>query len=152
MNRLFVLLGVGLFLAVLGGGAVVYVVEFDGKSNVFSKSQSNSVGTFKKRSFNIKRLKRLADKKSDPADFSSIDPKRIHEDREVVVVNPPKEFVKSIRKIGFQVLETQNFEELGLSVLRLRTPSGQSVRSARRTLLNKFPLLLIDLNHQFELS
>ena len=69
-----------------------------------------------------------------------------------MVVNPPKEFVKSIRKIGFQVLETQNFEDLGLSVLRLRTPSGQSVRSARRTLLNKFPLLLIDLNHQFELS
>jgi len=47
MNRLFVLLGVGLFLAVLGSGAVVYVVEFEGKSNVFSKSQSNSVALLK---------------------------------------------------------------------------------------------------------
>ena len=67
-------------------------------------------------------------------------------------MNPPKEVAKSIRKLGFQVLEFKIFVELGLTVVRLRTPSGQSVRSARRTLLNKFPMLLIDLNHQFELS
>ena len=40
MNRLFVLLGVGLVLAVLGGGAVIYVVEFEGKATVIAKTHS----------------------------------------------------------------------------------------------------------------
>jgi subtilisin family serine protease len=70
----------------------------------------------------------------------------------VVVVDPPKDFSSTVGSLGFAITETVSLGDLGIKVVRLRVPSGQTVRSARRLLLGRYPGLVVDANHQFDPS
>ncbi|HJP21137.1 MAG TPA: S8 family serine peptidase [Alphaproteobacteria bacterium] len=71
---------------------------------------------------------------------------------EVVVSNAPKGFARSVRGLGFSVLERVSLKELSVEIFRLRIPRASSVGQALKLLKRQFPGLEIDANHQFDLS
>jgi hypothetical protein len=80
--------------------------------------------------------------------------KRAPEDRyekgEVLVVDPPKNFINGAKRLGFKVIETARLSGLGLDVYRMKAPTGTSVAEARRALAAEFPGLTVDANHHFD--
>lgn len=71
---------------------------------------------------------------------------------ELIVVNPSRHFEINAEPMGFDILERQNFPQLKLSVLRLRTPSKYSVPEAKTYLAQKFPRLNVDANHTYDIT
>ncbi len=151
MARLIIFLGIAIALAGAGWGGIVYFNNKDKKPVVASSASSQS-GKQNKRSFNKDRLVALAKKQTAPAFLSTFDPENSYEEGEVVVVDPPKDFSNSVSGLGFGIIETVRLGDLDITVVRLRVPSGQTVRSARRVLLGRFPGLIVDANHQFDPS
>ena len=80
--------------------------------------------------------------------------KRPPEDRfeqgEVLVVDPPKDFINGAKRLGFKVIETARLSGLDIDVYRMKVPGGTSVVEARRMLAAEFPGLTVDANHHFE--
>lgn len=74
------------------------------------------------------------------------------ESSEVLVANPPKGFENAVKAMGFGIIEKMTLDGLGMEVLRLRVPQGLTVRTAVKTLREKFPGVNIDANHQFDPS
>jgi subtilisin family serine protease len=78
------------------------------------------------------------------------DPSNQFEAAEVVVLNPPKNFIAGVSASGYKVLESERLDGLGFSMIRLRIPRGKTVPQAVRELSGKYPGAIIDANHQFE--
>ena len=98
----------------------------------------------------IKRLKNKDDgKKSGSQKFN---PETSFEDGELIVINPPRNFLGTIRLMGFSLIERVRLTELNLEVQRLRIPTGMKVPKARTLLRGRFPGLSIDANHVFDPS
>ncbi len=148
MVRVLIFLVISIVLAAAAWGGIV----FFSKKDTTPPEAATSGATSGKAKLNKKRLEVLAKKRAAPTNFSTFDPENSYEDGEVVVVDPPKDFANLVRGIGFTVIESVNLGDLGITVVRLRVPSGQTVRSARRTLLGRFPGLVVDANHQFDPS
>ena len=87
-------------------------------------------------------------------DFESrkFDPDNSFEEGELIVINPPKNFLGTIRLMGFSLIERVRLTELNLEVQRLRIPAGMNVPKARTLLRGRFPGLSIDANHVFDPS
>ena len=66
-----------------------------------------------------------------------------------MVSNAPRDFATIAAGMGYRVVETVGLESLGMTVLRVRIPRGQTVPGARRELAARFPGASIDANHQF---
>ncbi len=80
------------------------------------------------------------------------DPKDRFEPGEVIVLNPPKRFGADIGALGFTVLEKVSFSGLSASVFRLGIPPGKTVRASLKSLSGRFPGLVADANHNYELQ
>ena len=80
------------------------------------------------------------------------DPDTSFEEGELIVINPPKSFLGTIRLMGFSLIERVRMTELNLEVQRLRIPAGMNVPKARTLLRGRFPGLSIDANHVFDPS
>jgi hypothetical protein len=151
VGRILMFLGIAAVLAAGGWGGIVYFNKKDTKPVSAAKTATTKTAK-KKRSFNKERFVALAKQQTDPANFSSFDPENSYEEGEMVVVDPPKGFSNSVGSLGFAITETVSLGDLGITVVRLRVPSGQTVRSARRVLLGRYPGLVVDANHQFDPS
>jgi subtilisin family serine protease len=149
LARILIFLFIAIALAAAGWGTIVYVNKKEDKKPPISADSGSTAGKSK---LNEKRLKDLANKRAASANFSTFDPENSYEDGEVVVVDPPKDFASLAQGLGFTVIESVSLGDLGITVVRLQVPSGQTVRSARRTLLGRFPGLIVDANHQFDPS
>lgn len=151
MIRIIIFLGVAVLLALAGWGGIVFFDKkkpmpiVDATSKIKSKSQ-------KKRSFNKDRFANVAKDKPAAVVPQAFDPENSYEEAEIVVVDPPNNFSSLIGSLGFSIIETVRLGSLGITVVRLSVPAGQSVRSARRVLLGQFPGLVVDANHQFDPS
>ncbi len=153
MLRIAMILGGVAVVAGIGWGVIVFMSKKDPKQVVQAESKAaKAIPKKKKRTFDAKRLKDLKEKKADPTQFSSFDPENSYEEGELVVVDPPAGFAEGASSLGFTILERVQLEELSFSVFRVRIPSGQNVRSARRSLLGRYPGLIIDANHQYDPS
>jgi hypothetical protein len=80
------------------------------------------------------------------------DPDTSYEEGELIVINPPKSFLGTIRLMDFSLLERVRMTELNLEVQRQRIPAGMDVPKARTLLRGRFPGLSIDANHVFDPS
>ena len=80
------------------------------------------------------------------------DPDNSFEEGELIVINPPKNFLGTIRLMGFSLIERVRLTDLNLEVQRLRIPAGMKVPRARTLLRGRFPGLSIDANHVFDPS
>jgi len=83
---------------------------------------------------------------------STFNPDTSFEPGEVVIAEPPAGFEDKIRAAGFHVMEHINLGKLGLSIVRVATPSGMSVSDAIKKLAIILPGVTIDANHQYEES
>lgn len=83
---------------------------------------------------------------------NGIDPDDDFEPGEVLVANPPRNFDRRVKELGFGVLERVQMKDIGFEIWRLETPPGMSVRDAIQALGKSFPGLTIDANHRFDLS
>ena len=85
-------------------------------------------------------------------DSRNFDPDNSFEEGELIVINPPKNFLGTIRLMGFTLIERVRLTDLDLEVQRLRIPAGMKVPRARTLLRGRFPGLSIDANHVFDPS
>lgn len=69
---------------------------------------------------------------------------------ELVVINPPKNFVSSIASMGFKILEALRLEGFGLVLYRLEVPKGMTVPAARKIVAVLYPGAAVDANHRYE--
>ena len=101
----------------------------------------------------VKGLKRIEteDGKRAPGSWQ-FDPDTSFEEGELIVINPPKNFLGTIRLMGFSLIERVRLTDLNLEVQRLRIPAGMKVPKARTLLRGRFPGLSIDANHVFDPS
>jgi len=83
------------------------------------------------------------------SDFGK-NPESFYEEGEVVVVNPPKNFLEVAGQLGFSVLERVNLDQVGLMIFRMGTPPGKTVPESRALLARRMPGLNMDANHQFQ--
>ena len=77
-------------------------------------------------------------------------PESFYEKGELVVINPLGKFLGVAGRLGFSVLEKVQLSELGLTLYRMGTPSGKTVKEARAMLARRFPGLNMDVNQQFQ--
>ena len=82
----------------------------------------------------------------------TFDPDTSFEEGELIVINPPRDFLGAIRLLGFSLIERVRMTDLNLEVQRLRIPAGMDVPKARTLLRGRFPGLTIDANHVFDPS
>ncbi len=71
---------------------------------------------------------------------------------ELLIANVPDQFVESVRGLGFTIIETVPLRHLGLTVYRLRTPSGTPVDEARRLLAARYPTATVDAHHLYRIQ
>jgi len=83
---------------------------------------------------------------------SNFNPTTAFEAGEVVLADPPHGFEDKIRPQGFRVTEHVRLSKLGLSLVRVATPSGMSVPDAIRVLARELPGVTVDANTHFDPS
>lgn len=83
---------------------------------------------------------------------STFNPATAYEPGEVVLADPPRDFEDKIRPLGFRVTEHVRLAKLGLSLVRVATPSGMSVPDAIALLSRELPGVTIDANAKFDPS
>ncbi len=79
-------------------------------------------------------------------------PEEWFEANEVVVANPPPDFIATVSAEGFGPLEKFRLDTLSFEVLRLRTPAGVGVHEAVAGLRQRFPSIVTDADHQYRLA
>ncbi len=82
--------------------------------------------------------------------WGSIPPERQYEPGEVMVADPDRNFTTSAAAVGFGVLESIRFNNIGSTVLRLSIPFGMSIEDARRSLKSRLPGLTVDANNHYQ--
>jgi hypothetical protein len=82
--------------------------------------------------------------------WGSTPPERQYEPGEVVVADPDRNFAASAYAVGFNVLESIRFNNIGSTILRLSVPFGMSIEDARSSLKSRFPGLTVDANHHYQ--
>jgi hypothetical protein len=65
---------------------------------------------------------------------------------EIVVLGDRPETLASVRRLGFRLIEARPFAALGLSVLKLSTPTGLDARQGVALLHARYPDLTVDVN------
>ena len=129
---------IGLVLGPGDATAATKILEYDKSGKQVIKK-----GSAKKKSSAKRGARRTFS--NDPTD-----PVNKFEPGELVVSNAPRDFATIAAGMGYRVVETVGLESLGMTVLRVRIPRGQTVPGARRELAARFPGASIDANHQFE--
>ncbi len=143
-----------ILVLVLGAAGVGYLfISSDSKSSKVARyaggskvkaSQAISSGSRLKRPSLRARLSRLG-----LSDFAK-SPESFYEKGELVVTNPPGNFLSVAGQLGFSVLEKVQLSELGLTLYRIGTPVGKTVIEARAMLARRIPGLNMDVNQQFQ--
>ena len=101
----------------------------------------------------IKGLKRVETKDSGLESGSrKFDPDTSFVEGELIVINPPRDFLGAIQLTDFSLIERVQLTEMNLEIQRLRIPAGMNVPEARTFLRGLFPELTIDANHVFDPS
>lgn len=68
---------------------------------------------------------------------------------EVIIVDPPAGFVRAMRNDGYSLIERLTLERLGITLVRLRTPSNINALEAIRAINDRYPSLIVDVNQRF---
>jgi len=63
---------------------------------------------------------------------------------ELVIIEPPAKFAAGAEALGFLVVQRRHLSNLGLRIIHVRAPVGESVDSAVDLLRGRFPGLVID--------
>jgi subtilisin family serine protease len=70
--------------------------------------------------------------------------------RQLVVIEPARDFAQQAGALGFAVLERRQLAALGFSTMRLRLPAGMSGADGQQLLHAHFPGLVVDYNDLYE--
>jgi hypothetical protein len=70
--------------------------------------------------------------------------------RDIVVADPPEEFEAAARGLELEILERVPLAGLDIELWWLRAPPSLAVESAIAELRERFPRLIIDVNHRFD--
>lgn len=101
----------------------------------------------------VKGLKRVETKGGGQEIGSrKFDPDTSFVEGELIVINPPRDFLDAIRLMDFSLIERVQLTEMNLEIQRLRIPADMKVPEARTFLRGLFPELTIDANHVFDPS
>lgn len=122
-------------LGVVGADAKVSILE-SGKIKTFNPGSSSAKGG-----------------KKPPKHLFHVDPKdpaNQFELGQLLVTNAPRGFSRAVAPLGYQVIEQNELDGLGIVVLVVEVPKGKSVPEAERELSGRFPSAIIDANHTFE--
>ncbi|MBL4747961.1 MAG: S8 family serine peptidase [Magnetovibrio sp.] len=71
---------------------------------------------------------------------------------ELIISNPPEGFQDKIGAGGFSVVEYIGLGNLGMSIARIKIPSGMTIKDAKRTLARILPGVTIDANTYYDPS
>lgn len=71
---------------------------------------------------------------------------------EVLAANPPAGFEDAVSALGFQVREIADLRQLDLRLYRMRTPPRTTVPAAVKALRTRFPEMITDANHRYEVT
>ena len=69
---------------------------------------------------------------------------------EIIVINPPAGFAGQVQALGYSIIDTTQLAGIGITVTRLRIPSGTPLPQGRQQLAARFPGLTLDYNHLYE--
>ena len=75
-----------------------------------------------------------------------------HQPGEVLAANPPAGFEDAVSALGFQVREIADLRKLDLRLYRMRTPPRTTVPAAVQALRSRFPGMIADANHLYEVT
>jgi hypothetical protein len=71
---------------------------------------------------------------------------------EILVANAPRNFQADMAGLNLKLIEKFGIKKLGIEVLRLKLPEGQSVKKSIRNLATRYPSAAIDANHRYDMS
>ncbi len=80
------------------------------------------------------------------------DPANQFEPGELLIANAPRGFVGQLGNLGYQLVEQIELGAVDLSLAVVQIPRGKSVPEAVRELTQRFPGIMIDANHLFEVQ
>jgi hypothetical protein len=69
---------------------------------------------------------------------------------EIIVADPPQDFLPKVRAAGYSMVENIRLTNLGGAIYRMKIPQGSTINREQRALANLFPGVLIDVNHHFQ--
>ncbi len=73
-----------------------------------------------------------------------------YESGEILVADPPQNFLPKVRGAGYSMVENIRLTNLGGDIYRMKIPPGSTISREQRALANLFPGVLIDVNHHFQ--
>ena len=114
-------------------GEVTGVVESEGTENSSSPPDTRKPGK----------------KETGSQDPSNIPPEALVEPGEVIIVDPPAGFVRAMREDGYSLIERLTLEQIGITLVRLRTPSNINAIEGVRAINKRYPSLIADVNQRF---
>ena len=62
---------------------------------------------------------------------------------EIVIVDPPKEFGQTVARLGFVVIDKNNYAEIDFTSYRVRIPKGFEVETAKDYLRQQVPGVIL---------
>lgn len=80
-------------------------------------------------------------------DPRTLPPEMRFEPGEVLVADPPSGFDRTVRQLGFAIIDRATLQALSVDVYRLRVPNGTTVPAAVSRLRRQFPGVGVDANH-----
>ena len=82
--------------------------------------------------------------------WGSTPPALQYEPGEIIVADPPQDFLTKVRAAGYSMVEDIQLVNLGGAIYRMKIPPGSTIVREQRALANLFPGILIDVNHRYQ--
>lgn len=80
------------------------------------------------------------------------DPQKDIENRELVLINPPQNFSRSLQLSGYKVTEKIKLPQLGMVMFRVRIPAAKTIDQGLAKVQGLLPGVTIDANHRYRLA
>ncbi len=136
-------------ILVLGAAGIGYLVVSSGSKSPKAARYAGVAATKVTQVTRPGVRRKRASRRVRLSDFGR-NPESFYEKGELVVTNPPQNFLSVAGQLGFSVLEKVRLSELDLTLYRMGTPSGKTVMEARAMLARRIPGLNMDANQQFQ--
>ena len=73
-----------------------------------------------------------------------------HDDDELLVLDPPADYLRHLPDMGLEVLDVTHLAGMGSKLYHLRIIDGRHPHHARRAHGERFPQVVVDAHHHFE--
>ncbi len=148
-NLIITLATVLILVLVLGAAGVGYLLISSGSKSPKVARYVGGAAVKATGAIRSAGRRKISSRRVQPSSFGRA-PESFYEKGELVVTNPPINFLAVAGQLGFSVLEKVGLSELGLTLYRMGTPGGKTVMEARAMLARRIPGLNMDANQQFQ--